>query len=75
MLQPKYFDTRSQDLEKTWHDAGQFYWGKSEAWLSNKIFFEQHAVPIILPRHRVQDIDTFEDWKRAEFMFEALTKS
>ncbi len=71
MFQPKYFHTRSQDLETTYHDAGQFYWGRTEAWLAGKPIFSQDAVPVVIPRHRVQDIDTLEDWERAEWMFKA----
>ena len=69
MINPEYFYSRSQDLEETFHDAGQFYWGKSNAFLSNKPFFAEHSVPIIIPRHKVQDIDNEEDWVRAEKMF------
>ena len=72
MLHPEHFNTRSQDLEEVWHDAGQFYWGKARAWLAKKPLFNQDAVPIPLARFRVQDIDTFEDWERAEWMFKAL---
>jgi N-acylneuraminate cytidylyltransferase len=72
MFQPEYFYTRSQDLEEAWHDAGQFYWGKAQAWLAHKPIFSRDASPVILPRYRVQDIDTLEDWKRAEFMLNAL---
>lgn len=72
MFQPEHFHTRSQDLEAAWHDAGQFYWGKATAWLGLKPIFGPSSVPIPLPRHRVQDIDTQEDWIRAELMFKAL---
>ena len=72
MIQPEYFNTRSQDLEEAWHDAGQFYWGNTTAWLANKPIFSVGAVPVVLPRHRVQDIDTPEDWERAQLMFELL---
>ena len=72
MFDPDSFNTRSQDLEEAWHDAGQFYWGKAEAWLSEKIIFGPESTPVILPRHRVQDIDTFEDWDRAEWLFKAM---
>ncbi len=72
MFQRKYLNTRSQDLEESWHDAGQFYWGKASAWLEGKELFGGDSVPLILPRHRVQDIDTPEDWIRAELMFSAL---
>lgn len=72
MFQPQHFNTRSQDLEEAWHDAGQFYWGRVAAWLANKPIFSSDAVPVLLPRHRVQDIDTPEDWGRAQLMFDAL---
>jgi pseudaminic acid cytidylyltransferase len=72
MFQPEHFTTRSQDLEEAWHDAGQFYWGKAEAWLTGLPLFSEAATPIRLPRHRVQDIDTPEDWTRAELMFKLL---
>ncbi|MDQ7075189.1 MAG: pseudaminic acid cytidylyltransferase [Gammaproteobacteria bacterium] len=74
MFQPEQFQTRSQDLEQAYHDAGQFYWGKSAAWLSAKPVFES-ALPLILPSHRVQDIDTEEDWRRAEWLFKAMLAS
>jgi N-acylneuraminate cytidylyltransferase len=72
MFAPEYFNTRSQDLEEAFHDAGQFYWGKSEAWIAEKVIFGSESVPVILPRHRVQDIDTPEDWLRAEWLFKAM---
>ena len=72
MFQPEFFDIRSQDLEEAWHDAGQFYWGKASAWSANKPLFSRYATPIPLPRYRVQDIDTLEDWQRAEWLFKAL---
>ena len=72
MFNPERFSTRSQDLEEAWHDAGQFYWGRAEAWLAGKPIFSNEAAPVKLPRHRVQDIDTPEDWLRAEWMFKAL---
>lgn len=72
MFHPAHFRTRSQDLEEAWHDAGQFYWGKASAWLAGKPLFSQDAAPVPLPRHRVQDIDTPEDWRRAEWLFKAI---
>lgn len=72
MLYPEHFNTRSQNLEPTYHDAAQFYWGRAEAWLSGKPIFSRAAVPVILPPHRVQDIDTHEDWERAEWMFRSM---
>lgn len=72
MFQPEQFNTRSQDLEEAYHDAGQFYWGCTSAWLEGRIVFGSGSSPILLPRHRVQDIDTTEDWLRAEWMFKAM---
>ncbi|WNK20116.1 pseudaminic acid cytidylyltransferase [Halomonas piscis] len=71
MFQHEHFSTRSQDLEEAWHDAGQFYWGRARAWLAGTPIFTDRAVPVLLPRHRVQDIDTPEDWQRAEWLFKA----
>jgi len=72
MFQPQYFNSRSQDLEEAWHDAGQFYWGRADAWISEKPLFSERSAAIALPRHRVQDIDTPEDWTRAEWLFKAI---
>jgi pseudaminic acid cytidylyltransferase len=72
MFNPEYFNTRSQDLEEAYHDAGQFYWGRSGAFLREVPMFSEAAAPLILPRHRVQDIDTPEDWRMAELMYRLL---
>ena len=74
MFNPEQYNTRSQDLEEAYHDAGQFYWGRTEAWLSGKSIFSPVAAPVILPRHRVQDIDTPEDWERAKLMFSTMSQ-
>lgn len=75
MFWPEHLLTRSQDLPEAYHDAGQFYWGTPEAWLENKPIFDTHSVPVVLPRHLVQDIDTPEDWERAELMYRAYMQS
>ncbi len=72
MFDPAQFGTRSQDLEEAFHDAGQFYWGRAEAWVEGRRIFAPHALPVLLPRHRVQDIDTPEDWERAEWLWRAM---
>jgi len=72
MFYPEHFHTRSQDLEHAYHDAGQFYWGRSNAWLEGKALFGQSSAPVLLPRYRVQDIDTLEDWTQAEWLFKAM---
>lgn len=68
---PEYEMTRTQDLEKSFHDAGQFYWGKASAWLANK---KMHTAGIgfPIPSWRVVDIDSEDDWHRAELIFKAL---
>ena len=70
----EYISKRSQDLEEAYHDAGQFYWGKTEGYLSNQKMFSHHSLPVILPRYLVQDIDTPEDWQRAELMYQAYVQ-
>ncbi len=74
MLTPEHYQTRSQDLEESFHDAGQFYWGKSDAWLNQTPIFSGSAAPVILPGERVQDIDTPEDWRQAELKFSILNR-
>ena len=69
------FDKRSQDLEEAYQDAGQFYWTNLDAPSSDEIFFGRDSIAIVLPRHLVQDIDTPQDWIRAEFLYEAVQKS
>ncbi len=71
MFWPENIDKRSQDLEEAYQDAGQFYWTKSNE-KSNEIMFGKDSIPIILPRYLVQDIDTLEDWQRAEIMYEII---
>ncbi|RBL72056.1 pseudaminic acid cytidylyltransferase [Pseudomonas sp. MWU13-2625] len=71
-LYPEFRNTRSQDLPEAFQDAGQFYWGRSEAWLRGEVLYSSASLPVILPRHLVQDIDTLEDWKRAEYLYAAL---
>ncbi len=72
MIFPEHFQSRSQDLPEAIHDAGQFYWGTPRAWLDSDSLFTPHSIPIMLPRYRVQDIDTQEDWERAEVLWRVL---
>jgi len=73
MFEPEKMDSRSQDLEDAFHDAGQFYWGRPEAWLEDRPVYSAISVPISLPRQEVQDIDTEQDWEQAELMFRAMS--
>ncbi len=74
MLHPEHALTRSQDLEEAYHDVGQFYWGQRDAWAQGRTIFSPNSVPIIIERHRAQDIDTPEDLKRAEVMFRVISE-
>jgi pseudaminic acid cytidylyltransferase len=73
MLQPEHFAKRSQDLEAAYHDAGQFYWGRPQAWLGSDTLFES-SKPLLLPRWRVNDIDNLDDWTLAELVYGALSR-
>jgi N-acylneuraminate cytidylyltransferase len=72
MIQPEHLTTRSQDLIETFHDAGQFYWGRTDSFLNNIPTLSANSEALMLPRWRVHDIDTMEDWDRAEIMCKAL---
>jgi len=71
-FQPENLGKRSQDLPKAYQDAGQFYWGTRDAWLGHKAVFGDKGMAQILPRYRVVDIDTPEDWQMAELIYQAL---
>jgi N-acylneuraminate cytidylyltransferase len=71
---PEFELTRSQESEPAYYDAGQFYWGKAEAWLKNPRIHSS-GLGYVIPNWRVVDIDTPEDWQRAEIMYHALNVS
>ncbi|MBN8811837.1 MULTISPECIES: pseudaminic acid cytidylyltransferase [unclassified Sphingomonas] len=68
---PQYVNTRTQDLEPAYFDAGQFYWGRTETWLAG-LSIHANGRAIMLPEWRVVDIDTTADWERAEILYRAL---
>jgi N-acylneuraminate cytidylyltransferase len=70
---PEYELTRTQDLEPAYHDAGQFYWGKPSTWLTNNNI-HRSGIGLPIPNWRVVDIDTPDDWKRAEILYSAFNK-
>lgn len=72
MFWPENFLKRSQDFPEAFHDAGQFYWADTAKYWKEGRLFTVNSVPVILPRHLVQDIDTPEDWERAELMYTVL---
>lgn len=69
MLFPAHYAKRSQDLERVYHDAGQFYFGRVEAWERELPIFAPHSHAIILPALEAQDIDTLDDWAMAEVKY------
>lgn len=72
MFQPEHAQTRSQDLPEAFHDAALFAWGTRAAWLSDLVLYGPETAMVNIPRHLVQDVDTPEDWIRAEYMARAL---
>jgi pseudaminic acid cytidylyltransferase len=67
---PEFELIRTQDLESTYYDAGQFYWGNTDAWLTNSKIHSS-GLGYAIPNWRVIDIDTPGDWLRAEILFNA----
>ena len=61
VINKKFYKKRTQDLKKIYHDAGQFYWGKTDSWLKKKFIFSKRSFGQILPRHRAIDVDDKED--------------
>lgn len=74
-VDPSAIPKRSQDLAETFHDAGQFYCGKTQSWLDAKAVFSPSSYLYELPQHLVQDIDTADDWLRAELLHQLLLRS
>lgn len=74
MVHPEHYSTRSQDLEKTYHDAGQFYFVKTTTFKSERILWCKRTKPLVLSELEVQDLDTETDWKLAELKYELLKR-
>jgi N-acylneuraminate cytidylyltransferase len=77
MFLPECYAMRSQDLDEAYQDAGQFYWTcrSRQKQHQGAVMFSGVSIPVIIPRYLVQDIDTPEDWKRAELMFDAILRA
>ena len=69
---PEYMDSRSQDLQKQYHDAGQFIMFRVEAFRRNKKFWLGNILPLEISEMEVQDIDTQTDWEIAEMKYRIL---
>ncbi len=69
---PEYYSSRSQDLPKSYHDCGQFYFLNIDSLKKFQRLFMPNSVPIITPETMVQDIDNETDWKLAELKYKAF---
>ena len=74
MIFPEYYSSRSQDLPEIYHDAGLFYWAKPEIWKKKPERYSEKNSIVKIPNYRTQDIDTLEDWKRAEIIYKIKNK-
>jgi pseudaminic acid cytidylyltransferase len=72
MIWPEFLNVRSQDLEKSFHDAGQWYWMNVESLLNQKKIFSDNNYGLPLNPLEVQDIDNESDWHIAELKYEFL---
>lgn len=74
MKYPEHLKSRTQDLEKVYHDAGQFYFVKTKTFIEEKTVWCKHTAPLVLSELEVQDLDTLTDWQLAEMKYELLHK-
>tara|TARA_A100001015_G_scaffold287058_1_gene356427 strand:- start:1363 stop:2058 length:696 start_codon:yes stop_codon:yes gene_type:complete len=74
MFFPEKFAVRSQDLPAAWQDAGQFYWGTPDAWTDQLPFFAKHSSIFELPSWQISDIDSEDDWRRAEILSKLISE-
>lgn len=74
MKYPEYLTSRTQDLEKIYHDAGQFYFIKTKTLIDERTAWCKRTAPLVLSELEVQDLDTLTDWKLAEMKYELLQK-
>ena len=75
MLFPEEYETRSQDLRPVFHDAGQFYFASRGTWLNSTRMYTESSRLFLLPKEKVCDIDTLEDWEWAEFLYQNTNAS
>lgn len=75
MKWPEYKDSRSQDLQQFYHDAGQFYFASVQSFRMNNSFWGENTAPIILSELEVQDLDTPTDWAIAEMKYQLMHKN
>lgn len=69
---PEHKNSRSQDLQKHYHDAGQFYFSTIKNLEENQFLWGEHTAPLILSELEVQDLDTMTDWQLVEMKYKLL---
>lgn len=69
---PEYLDSRSQDLEPHYHDVGQFYVFRTEAFRHNRRLMTGNILPMVVPETQVQDIDSWTDWEIAQIKYRLM---
>jgi N-acylneuraminate cytidylyltransferase len=69
MISPEYMNSRSQDLQPAYHDAGQWYWLRIDAFLRTGKLFGAVCAAVVLDEAEAQDIDNEEDWRLAEMKY------
>lgn len=74
MIFPDYYNSRSQDLPEVYHDAGMFYWAKPNTWKEKPKEYFQNKSIVKIPNYRTQDIDTLDDWKKAEIIYKIINR-
>ena len=71
---PENAQARSQDLTPLYHDAGQFYFFKTEKLLQNRTILTENTSGIVISEMDAHDIDNEEDWAVAEFKYQLKSK-
>ncbi len=71
-LWKEYYEKRSQDLEPTYHDTGQFYWFKVKSFRENRTLMTENTGALLVSEAEFHDIDTEEDWKIAELKYRII---
>ncbi len=74
LINHEHVRTRSQDLEKIYHDCGQFYLYNVKRLIETKGYITNTFAPVVIPEMFVQDIDCEEDWKMAELKYKMINK-
>ena len=72
MVYPELFNTRTQDLDLHYQDAGSFFWVKSDSFFKYKKGITDKTIPYILSNEVVQDIDNLSDWRLAELKYKLI---